>query len=1527
MACNVFDSEGNKISTSEAFVKSLYEGKLDELIKSKAIDDSKFKQDIIVNKAKLATPSSQKKEVFRVIDQLLQNGTTQNNLVRDAIKQIPELTSDELVKLVGEYRGRKYDFDFSTNKIGISKAFQRGLTSAITEEEAGQLEKSSEYESENYELMDSKSKELVRDAFKEGIDSIKDLYSDLSNNSVVINRTFRSALIIEANKTINKLYDSSSAKNKTKLESIKSDINALAAKDSSDAGKNLYIYSLKYSDAVLKANKLIEGDDELLKKQLNTKTKSGETVGSIIKDTAKNIEEIIDDAAITFKDSKELDEFINSKLVELTKAKSKAKDVKLAEKQYREERKKEYEKDKQRYFNSSLPILNEAGISYGIDMAKSYIREGIVDLNVLKKKLDVLFDKNVSEKDLNKIIDEVKESDLLKNAKNNVVKVDKPIWKQYQESAAKALLSKLNPKTLSETPALEEFANRLISNLKERFISTPLVEYSKLSKEKAIERFTKEVNDSKLLNEKDKEYILNYFNESKQELENIKKGIDLIKSRSLINRMNEVISNLDKYKDVVEQTRKDILENPNLSGIQKLDKLSKLEEAVGNIFEKPLSDKVLNSYLKDQLKSLGETISTYSKLEPAKQRVLIDDIVKELAETIGITDALKLKEQVKNTFAKLVADKAEKELSKSLEKSGSKKNQLLKDGIVKYSNKKLLDYIYQGALKEEYNDLILDTLGISRIPNADRELLKKYADEIGNLEYSTLQDLPKQELTNLIDELQYRYGEKNYTSPLSEAIDKFIRKTNLRSIVQSLSYIQITQMLSGTNTAIRNEASVLHKLADTMMINKIIKESRGKVKVEDVDKLSNSELKTLLTKTIGKAATLTFIKDIATSHKDAAMLLFEGVRDPYIRATGKSIYATGFNIIDSSIEANKVLSGYEKYANRLANQVMSKSEWNKLSSSGKLIMKGIFVNATIMSRSMLARDAMNRLAMNDYFIKDNMYNELLMEFEPNSKEFSDKLNDLWEEYSNDKKDAIKVATVLIEEQIKSGNTRYNKGHILPLAYDILKTDYSEHINYATEMSKRMTEQNTPDGTIGELLNAISGIAKIPIVGKLIFAFPRAGLNALNWQLQRSPIGIARGLLGGHIIKRDRNRPVSTQERYAMITQGVIGTIATTALATLMLLVYAPDDDEEGAIDPEIRKAIKDAISFSFDTQNQTMKLKLAGKEFNINYSYLNMGLMLNTLGMLDKYIKTNEETDWTDFTLEFISSYYNLVMHKIAGDPAKNLGKLIADEGKGKGSLVFAAQAFKRMIPGFGSNLINDATKVATYDRPQVTNPNKSVDNLSLTYNIFEKDTPLVYLDDEKAIDAIGNPVRNNFKKLAISSVLDPIFAWGEQWKKEHIFENESKDKWIDELSLDERLPIKKWDVKFNSSIIPKDDIDKTLEDIKLKIPTDVKKWYPSIDKSPFQYRYAALVGTVYKKNLENSKSILTDPKVSIEDKKLLISSAKESAKKLVDEEIEDKLEAKFPDLAEKSDVIKENKEDTKSSIEDNFVSDLSEVK
>jgi uncharacterized protein YihD (DUF1040 family) len=42
MACNIFDNNGNRISSSEEFVKNLYEGKLDELIKSKKVDESKF---------------------------------------------------------------------------------------------------------------------------------------------------------------------------------------------------------------------------------------------------------------------------------------------------------------------------------------------------------------------------------------------------------------------------------------------------------------------------------------------------------------------------------------------------------------------------------------------------------------------------------------------------------------------------------------------------------------------------------------------------------------------------------------------------------------------------------------------------------------------------------------------------------------------------------------------------------------------------------------------------------------------------------------------------------------------------------------------------------------------------------------------------------------------------------------------------------------------------------------------------------------------------------------------------------------------------------------------------------------------------------------------------------------------------------------------------------------------------------------------------------------------------------------------
>ena len=112
MACNIFDSNGNRISSSEEFVKNLYEGKLDELIKSKKIDDSKFVKKITNESGfkkeydKLETDEEKVNFVVELARKLVASGldkTLLKNKISNILPNVVDKITDEAVgKFLGE---------------------------------------------------------------------------------------------------------------------------------------------------------------------------------------------------------------------------------------------------------------------------------------------------------------------------------------------------------------------------------------------------------------------------------------------------------------------------------------------------------------------------------------------------------------------------------------------------------------------------------------------------------------------------------------------------------------------------------------------------------------------------------------------------------------------------------------------------------------------------------------------------------------------------------------------------------------------------------------------------------------------------------------------------------------------------------------------------------------------------------------------------------------------------------------------------------------------------------------------------------------------------------------------------------------------------------------------------------------------------------------------------------------------------------------------------------------------------------
>lgn len=306
---------------------------------------------------------------------------------------------------------------------------------------------------------------------------------------------------------------------------------------------------------------------------------------------------------------------------------------------------------------------------------------------------------------------------------------DEGVWGQYKESAAKKLRGMVITnieKDISGNPSLQQFTDGLVKNMRQKM--------------------------AELLPEK-----------------STQKSIP----RPAIEIIGDAYKNLEKYKEVWEQTQKEFQEKY----AEQPEVLQAIDDYFGEILDKPFSDKLIESAVKKGLKDLGTSISDlvvqhYTVLDNAGQT-----LAQKLVNEAGLTgiEAASLANAIQEEFSRIATKKKEAILERIFSKKERKKPAVkgLESEIVKLTN--------LGAFRTD-------------------EIVEAYADKMG---FPKLTEENIKEIERLSDVVE------KTTDPIKKrrAVEDLLAyqaKIKGISITELVTAIWYANVLSGYNTQIVN---------------------------------------------------------------------------------------------------------------------------------------------------------------------------------------------------------------------------------------------------------------------------------------------------------------------------------------------------------------------------------------------------------------------------------------------------------------------------------------------------------------------------------------------------------------------------------------------------------------------------------------------------------------------------------------------------------------------------------------------------
>jgi len=828
----------------------------------------------------------------------------------------------------------------------------------------------------------------------------------------------------------------------------------------------------------------------------------------------------------------------------------------------------------------------------------------------------------------------------------------------------------------------------------------------------------------------------------------------------VLSDINFIAENIESFDSVINDAIAEIDADNNLTEEQKEAYKQEIENKYGDIVKNPISNNTIDEYIKKSLRIYGISLSNISTMDAVEKKQIYDELVFNLTKSIPEEQAKQIIEDFTNQFNELVASEGIKNLKEKLDKLKTPKGNKIKNNRVKYINKSVYDIIAKQGfiLDEQLDELLLHALDIPALSNENKALLANLAQELSKFPEGIWADNEKPAFSKLIDKIKKEEQRRLDYNGDSEArwynrVNSLnLWKGSMEAVVKGLISNPVTVILAATSTALKQIGAI-----QDVLLNEDSQDAIGfdKGTLKYVAKSFNPYLYV-------KAANI-YRKELWKHRQE-------------IKSLSIDVFKTGFNSMESSVEANKETN----FFNRNVGHFPLKPKTMSVEDIAKYAYNYLMILETISNRSIICVDIMNRAGMTNWYTERGLARQLkLAELSDTDSKIIEGLQRSINDYKKAKSDCLDQAKQEYKELRDSGHD-VRESYVHVRQYELLANfgDYHKAVDNARNTVRRTTEQADVEGTLGAYSKASEKVKNYLGISNFAFLFQRTMLNALNHGLDfNPPVGLLRAIRGKSLLG-----DVYSNERRK---QSLIRAVNMSAFISLYLFAHQDDDDDDNEGMKVFRLLLREAnpiwlegrgfgegYKHKYDKKNTIANRELEAKfqkKFNTAYigfgdkdsktrfaipmSWLPTGLMLSSMSEYENYrVYGKEKLSLLDMNMMVITNAaYDVFDTALGGLVGDIKTKRVADMTAG-----FASQLVPLFQPIYKDlyKMYGVVTNKAQQE-PYIKNEYKdeTTNILHSMYLTVSNNSPLMSYND-KSYDSFGNEIKINSRTTSLSGPL-----------------------------------------------------------------------------------------------------------------------------------------------------------------------------
>lgn len=835
----------------------------------------------------------------------------------------------------------------------------------------------------------------------------------------------------------------------------------------------------------------------------------------------------------------------------------------------------------------------------------------------------------------------------------------------------------------------------------------------------------------------------------------------------VLDDINFIAENIEAFDAVIKDAIAEVDADTSLTDVQKEAYKQEIENKYGNIIKNPISNNTIDDYIKKSLRAFGQSLSNIATMDSKVKKQLHDSLVKDLMDVVPEEQAKQITEDFTRQFNDLVAAEGVKSLKGKLESLKNKDGKKIKASRIKYVNKAIYDIIAKQGfiLDEQLDGLLLHALDVPALSIENKGLLSSAAEELSRLPEGIFSDLYKPAFNKLVDKIKREEQRRVDYNGNAEA--RWYNRVNSVSFAKGWMTAVVKGFISGPHTLVLAAFSTAIKqigAINDVLLNANSQDSIGldKGTAKYVGKSFNP---VLYAKAIG-----IYLKEIAKHKNEISSLISD-------------TYKTGFNSMESSVEANDATNFFTRNAGTLA---LPKT-WS-VTNTAKFAYNLGMIAPILSNRTLISIDVMNRAGMTDFFANSDLLRELEIAGLNNADiKVVEGIQKAIDNFKEMKEESLSIAKQEYQELI-DGGFKIPESYVYVRQYELMAEygEYHEAIDNATKTIRRATEQADVEGSLGSFAK-LTEAPKGALISAPLFLFQRTMLNTINHGVDYiPPVGLFRAIRGKSFISLFKNKDkLLPSDQYSMNRrkQSLVRAVNMTVFASMYLYAHQDDDEDDTEGEKVFREVLRQMLPIWIEGRGYgedykykyNKKNTIANKEieaelqkkfytanigfgdkdspfrFNIPLNFLPTGLAFAAISEYENFRKYGKEKlSDADLATMVISNaaydVFNSVLGNVFGDiKTKRAGDMLASFSS---QLIPGFQAvYKDLVKSYG--VVAGKSQQESYIKDEFADQKNNI--LHSMYLTVTNNTPLMF-NNNKAYDSFGDEILINPASATLST-------------------------------------------------------------------------------------------------------------------------------------------------------------------------------